>query len=284
MNRSFRSIVLGASGFVGGALMRGLQSDGTSTAGGKGLLKLEARSESGVADLLERLAPDLVINCIGLADVDRAERDPALAGELNVQVVRSIARARRQTPFRLFQISTDYVFDGSRGGYAEGDEPHPVNEYGRSKLRGEVVALSLPDALVLRISAPFGEGFGERKPQFFRYVAETLRSGRPVTALEDQRVTATFLPDLVSAVPALYEQGLQGIVHLGSEDPLSRFEFARRVARTIGADESLVRTGMRDDMKQWVAPRPGDTTLDVHKSTGLGVRYTSVDLALKAVL
>jgi len=279
-----RVLVLGASGFVGRELWDHFGGPATSGTHREGYLPVDA---TDLGDLREKVAPvrpSVLINCAGLADVDRAEREPAIAESLNRTVVENLVRLQPEVGYRLVHISTDYVFDGTKGSYRETDPVNPINEYGRSKLRGEEVALHLPGSLVARISSPYGHGSASRKPQFFRYVTDALRSGRPVNALTDQRVTATFLPDLASGIEALLQGSTTGVVHLGSTEPLTRFEFALKVARVIGADPALVTGGLRSDMTQWTAPRPGDTSLNVELSRAHGVRYTPVDTALRLLL
>jgi len=279
-----RGLILGGSGFVGRELMSSLGWPGTSSTPRDGFLAVDATRPAELVRTVRDTTPEVIINCIGLADVDRAERDPPLADRLNRLVVANLRAVQRDQPFRLVQVSTDYVFDGLRGGYRETDPPHPINEYGRSKLEGERCLSDSPTSLILRLSSPFGRGFGARKPQFFRYLADALRVGKPVTALTDQRVTATYLPDLAEAIRTLLARGACGVFHLTSEEALTRFEFALRVADAVGADPNLVRPGLRADMTQWAAPRPADTSLDVGRSRASGVVYTPVSVALRTVL
>jgi dTDP-4-dehydrorhamnose reductase len=277
-------VVLGGSGFVGREITDHLGCPATSMTGRDGLARVDATNLEELRRLLRNLAPSILINCVGLADVDRAEREPGVADALNRQVVANLAELQPELGFRLVHISTDYVFDGNKGSYREGDLTHPINEYGRSKLRGEEAALRSAGALVVRISSPFGRGFGARKPQFFRYVTDSLRSGKPVKALTDQRVTATFLPDLARAIETLTGRSVSGVVHVGSAEPLTRFEFAQTVARTLEVDPKLVIPGLRSEMTQWTAARPNDTSLNVESSQRYGVTYTPVGAALSMLL
>lgn len=276
--------VIGGSGFVGTELREYFGCPGTSTTGGHGLIQLDATRHDLLRQVLKDNNPDVVINCVGLADVDRAEREPELAYLLNHQTVENLANLQSEFDFRLVHISTDYVFDGTQGRYRESDPPAPVNVYGKSKLLGEEAAARLTNSLVLRISSPFGRGFGARKVQFFRFVTESLRAGKQVRALTDQTVTATFLPDLAYAVDTLVSASAHGIVHIGSKDPLSRYEFARKVAEAIHVDPDLVLPSSVSAMSQWVASRPQNTSLSVELSEGLGVKYTPVEVAIRSLL
>jgi len=275
-----RIVVLGGSGFVGQEVVAELGGPATALRARESYIGLDARDFNDLRVKLGLWTPEVVVNCVGLADVDRAEIEPGEADSLNRGVVENLVRLQTDMAFRLVHISTDYVFDGVQGGYTEQDAPRPINEYGRSKLRGEEAALRSQDSLVIRISSPYGAGFGARKPQFFRYVMESLRSGKSVRALTDQRVTATYLPDLARAIVTLIERSARGLVHVGSEEPLTRFEFAQKIAGVVNANPGLVHSGLRSDMTQWKAPRPGDTSLDVSRSKTLGVSYTPVEVAL----
>jgi dTDP-4-dehydrorhamnose reductase len=279
-----RTVILGGSGFVGRELADFFGCPSASLSGRGNSTALDATRTDDLRSKLADLRPEILINCVGLADVDRAEREPGLANSLNREVVDNLVRIQPELNFRLIHISTDYVFDGDLGNYSERDPVHPINEYGRSKRRGEVAALLHSGNLVLRISSPYGRGFGARKPQFFRYVTESLRSGRPVKAITDQRVTATYLPDLARAIETLVRGRASGVVHVGSEEPLSRFEFAKAVALVVKAEVGLVTAAVRSEMTQWSAPRPRDTTLNVGLSRQLGIKYTPVDSALRTLL
>ena len=106
---------------------------------------------SAARELVDRLQPEWIINCAGFANVDECERDGERAELLNVELPRNLAAACAHAGVGLVHISTDSVFDGERGGYAEEDEPAPLNVYASSKLQGEqAVQAELPEALILR--------------------------------------------------------------------------------------------------------------------------------------
>ncbi|MBX8632491.1 MAG: SDR family oxidoreductase [Thermoplasmata archaeon] len=277
-------VVLGGSGFVGGEISEFFSCPATSASGKEGFVKCDATDVSDLRRVLERFRPKVVVNCIGLADVDRAETDRDLARRLNTDSVYNIVSLQNELGFRLVHISTDYVFDGSRGNYSEADEPSPVNVYGSTKLEGEKAALANPLNLILRISSPFGRERGTTKMQFFRFVYNSLRQGRTVSALRDQIVTATYLPDLSRAIRRLVQSEGAGVFHVTSTEALSRFDFAMMVARLSGLDASLVVPATVGDMKQWKARRPLNTSLSVSKSISAGVSYTKPELAVRELL
>ena len=79
--------------------------------------------------------PDVVIHCAALASIDQCEESPELARTLNTELPARIAALTCAMGARLVHISTDAVFDGKEGGYAEEDEAVPANVMGKRNLR-----------------------------------------------------------------------------------------------------------------------------------------------------
>ncbi|WP_426019280.1 dTDP-4-dehydrorhamnose reductase [Brevundimonas sp. DWR2-3-1b1] len=93
-----------------------------------------------------------VINCGAHTAVDKAETEVAVAFAANAMGPAVLADATREAGIPLIQVSTDYVFDGSKDGpYVETDPVGPLGVYGASKLAGELAVLQgNPRSVVLR--------------------------------------------------------------------------------------------------------------------------------------
>ena len=96
--------------------------------------------------------------------VDKAEDEPELAHQINAVAPDAMASVAAAGELPFIQISTDYVFDGTKEEpYDETDSPSPINVYGKVKLLGEVAAQeSYPEATILRTSwifSPLGKIF-----------------------------------------------------------------------------------------------------------------------------
>ena len=90
-----------------------------------------------------RIAPEIVINAVGYANVDKAEQDQEKAFLINSNGVAHIAFALKNTKIPLIHFSTDYIFDGNKSqGYVESDSPNPLSIYGASKAAGEFEVMS----------------------------------------------------------------------------------------------------------------------------------------------
>lgn len=230
----------------------------TPPAGGVGM---DLADPARIVDVVRQARPDWIVHGAAWTDVDGCERDPARAKAVNGVATGALAQAARGAGARFCCISTDYVFDGEKGNYREGDAPNPIQAYGRSKLEGERLARSvLPDCLVARASAVFAPG----KRNFVTWLLGELRQGRPVRIVRDQRLSPTLADDLASQVLALVEAGEAGVFHTAGATQLSRLQAAYEVADAERLDRTLI-TPVASAQLGWLAKRPADTTLDVAK-------------------
>lgn len=208
-------------------------------------------------------APDVVIHTQALSDVDRCEREPHLARQMNVQTTANLVEALHGTQALLVYLSTDYVFDGRKGSaYAETDATNPISVYGRSKLEGEQVALSRDRAVVARPSTIFGAA----RMNFCDHVVARLKSGQPVEAFTDQVTSPTYADDLAAALHALSlalapsSAEAPRVYHTANAGSCSRVQFAQRVADLIGAPRTLIHA-IAMAQQQRPAPRPACSAL-----------------------
>lgn len=243
-------LVLGASGMLGNAVLRVFAaSPGHAVFGSMRSssllnrlpLALRPRVITGVdvenLDNLMRLfstvRPDVVINCVGLVKQLAEADDPLLALPINAILPHRLARLCEVSGARLVHVSTDCVFTGERGGYAETDPPDARDLYGRSKLLGEV---DYPAAVTLRTSI-IGHELGSAHGLVGWFLAQTQRvkgyrraifSGLPTDEL------ARVIRDHVLPRPEL-----RGTFHV-SASPIDKFELLTLVARAYGHEIEIV--------------------------------------------
>ena len=241
-----RVIVLGAAGMLGHKLLQRLRTDyeaaGTirDAAPDVGLpralpgVKLYPGVDATDLASLERAVDDwnaqVLVNCIGIIKQSKAASDPLPSIAINSLLPHQLAQIAAARGARLVHFSTDCVFSGRRGNYVEGDEPDPVDLYGRSKLLGEVAA---PNALTLRTSIVGRELRGhlglidwflsQRGGRINGYV-RALYSGLTTLAAAD------LVAWLIRAHPAL--QGLWQV----SGEPISKFDLLQIVKRVYKLD------------------------------------------------
>ena len=122
----------------------------TRSAEGIPYRQVDLADRKAVTALVAELAPDWVINAAAMTDVDGCEKDARAARQANVDIPENLAAACDATGAGLVHISTDYVFDGKRGPYGEGDAANPLSCYGQLKLESEGVLQKMERVLVVR--------------------------------------------------------------------------------------------------------------------------------------
>ena len=221
------------------------------------------------------LAParGLVINCAAYTDEDRAEEEEELAFAVNARGAANVATAAARHGLDLIHVSTDYVFDGvKQAPYAESDEPHPLNAYGRTKLAGEqAVAAAHPKALIVRTSWLYGPG-GTNFPDKIITLARRATQDTDPTRLEvvgDQYGSPTAAVDLAWGLLQLYSRGARGLFHLAGSGSCSRYELAKEVLAAAGLEVPIVPVSAAALPTR--SARPPYSVLDCSKAAGLGV-------------
>jgi len=229
------------------------------------------RPESIVANF-RAVAPWLVVNAAAYTAVDAAEDDPESAYRANRDGPGALARLCAAADIPLIHISTDYVFDGTKGTpYVETDTTRPTGVYGASKLAGEQEVLAIsPRTIVLRTSwvyAPTGKNFVRT---MLRVGAERDR----VRVVADQRGCPTTAADLADAILAIavrlragWRDSFAGVFHAaGSGETtwhglaVATFEEAEKFGARPPAVEAISTADYPTKAK-----RPADTRLDCGK-------------------
>ena len=232
-----RIVVTGARGQLGVELVRALDACGEVI--GCDLPEWDITG-TDCADRLAALQPAWVVHAAAATDVDRCEREPVFAMTVNAEGTRRVAEGCRRAGAGLIYLSTDYVFDGSKGvPYLEGDPPSPLNAYGRSKLEGEAAVQRLaPRWAVVRTAWLYGT----HGRNFVKSICEKAAAGETLRVVDDQVGSPTYATDLADAIARLLPAGRTGIYHVTNSGVCSWYEFAREILRQAGlASASLHR-------------------------------------------
>lgn len=258
-------LVVGAAGLLGQKVVESVSVAGhdvipldkvstVNTVAGP-VLPIDITDEDMIAAEVGSLQPDWIVNTAAFTAVDSSEDDTEAVREVNVEGVRHLLSAADEFDARLLTISTDYVFDGKEGPYEESALRNPLGVYGASKAEMEdVVAMSSGSHLVVRTMVLYGAAPGIRK-NFGLWVLAGLRAGEKVRAVTDQLGNPTLASDLARMLLSMVEQGGNGLYHAAGAERVSRYEFARRLARSFGYDEENV-VGVTTDELGQLAERP----------------------------
>lgn len=182
--------------------------------------------------------PDAVIHTAAFTAVDDCERQPGVAFQVNADGTLNVAEACKRLRIPMLYVSTDYVFDGEKPSpYEEDDDPHPLNEYGRSKLRGEESVMDLVEKYwIVRVSWLFG-AFGRN---FVRTILGLAQTGKPLQVVDDQVGAPTYTRDLAMKLGEILEDGPSGIYHVTNQGHCSWFELAREATRLAGLEAAPI--------------------------------------------
>jgi len=261
------ALIAGGEGLLARFLRAHLERSGWLV-DGPSHAELDITREDDVERFVERIRPDVIINCATTGDVDRCERDPDWAYSVNELGPRLLARAARHAGAEIIHTSTDYVFDGAKEGfYTQEDEPNPLSVYGKSKLAGErAVQDEAERYFIVRTSWLFGQGgknFGSR-------VIEYARSGAPLKGVADQTSIPTYAPDLAARIEEMFRAGAHGLYQVTNTGVTTWYEFARLALELAGMSDVKIEPISRTALNQ-PAPRPMNSAMRCVVSEKLGL-------------
>lgn len=261
--------ITGSEGQLGGALQRVL-------CGQHELIPLTVNdfdiTDRANVPRLAALAPQLVIHCAAMTNVDGAARDPAEAFRVNAFGTQNIALACQRCNAALLYISTNEVFDGTKNApYIEFDPTHPINVYGKSKLAGEWYTQTLLEKFyIVRTSWLYARGGG----RFPDKILELAQRQPSLSIVRDEIGSPTYVPDLADGVARLIETEQYGIYHLVNSGACSRYEWAVEILRLANVPRPVKPITLAEFSRASTPPANGALE-NFAAATMLGIRLRS---------
>lgn len=177
--------------------------------------------------------PMLVINAAAYTNVDAAESEPELTMAINKDGPANLARLCTANKIPLIHVSTDYVFDGTKGSlYRETDPISPIGVYGRSKAEGETaVRTILAEHIILRTAWLYGS----HGQNFVKTMLKLARERDEIRVVSDQYGCPTCAADLAEAILTISGKLLHrpvvqwGTYHYCGKGTISWHEFAQTI-------------------------------------------------------
>jgi len=227
-------------------------------------VRLDILDLKAVQQTLDKTKPEAVVHAAALTDVDKCELEKELAWKTNVEGTRNIALSCSKANAKLVYISTDYVFDGEKGNYEEEDEPNPMDYYGVTKLEGEKQAIQhCKNYAILRTSVIYG--WHPWKQNFAIWTFNQLKQNKEITVVEDHYNTPTLADNLAEITLEAILKDLQGLYHASGSQRISRYEFAKQIAKAFNLNQNLIKPIKMNQLTAWVAKRPRDSSLNTDK-------------------
>ena len=293
--RMKKILITGASGMLGRRLTGKLSDlfDVLALSKDKKIpLSLDVTNKDAVHNILKSFKPNIVVNCAAFTNVDKSETKKSLVRDINVKGIENIIKSL-PLKSKIIHISTDYVFDGQSGDYKEDDMRLPVNYYGKTKLESENILIGSncnyliirPNVLYSEDNTPFSTSLDSFKPaqHFLSWLITTLSNDEKVKVVNDQISNPVYIPDLVDIIITSILVDYTGICHYGSEDIISRYDFAIKACNVFGLDSSKILPINSDELKQ-VALRPKKTSLNCQKiARDLNIELYTTDYSLNRI-
>jgi dTDP-4-dehydrorhamnose reductase len=210
-------------------------------------IPIDIRKIESVENVIKKKNPDIIINCAALTDIEKIEKDSNNAFKVNSHGAQNIATISKKYSKKFIQISTDSVFDGKTGNYNEKDIPNPINQYSKSKLKGEQLVLKdNSDAIVVRTNF---FGYNDEGNFLFNWIYKNLKEGKTIKAFDDIIFIELSLTEF------------KGIINLSGNQIFSKYEFIKKIAMTLDYDINLLEKCSSQKIK-FLAKRPKNTTLN----------------------
>lgn len=210
--------------------------------------------------------PEAIIHAAALTQVDECELNKPECYNVNVTATRFLIGAAEEIKARLVYLSTDFVFDGLNGPYAEEDEPSPVNYYGSSKLAAEKAVMeSKLEWAIVRTALVYGIVPAPGRKNIISMVTENLRASKRIRMVADQWRTPTFVQDLAEGVFLIIEKNARGVFHLSGDQLITPYDMAVATAKFFGLDSSLIEKITSEELDQ-PGKRPPRTGFIIDKA------------------
>ena len=238
-----RILITGANGQLGQCIQKIEGRYATLDFSFKSSEELDITNPDSVNRLFDAVQFDYCINCAAYTDVEQAEKTPEIAFKVNADGVKNLALACKEFNVKLIHISTDYVFDGEKEeGYLPTDKTYPINQYGKSKLKGEQhIQEILKEFLIIRTSWLYSE-YGKN---FYMTILRKAKAGEDLKVTDEQKGCPTNANNLAELIMKLLvdKKFESGIHHFTDGAVMTWFEFAAKILKdnNLGGTIKLVR-------------------------------------------
>jgi len=232
----------------------------------KFFLRLDITSKRKTALLIKGVKPDIVVHAASIGSVDYCELHKKEANEVNVKGTINVVEACRLAGAKLIFISSNAVYDGENPPYSEDSPRKPLDEYGRTKVKGEnIVSTSGLSYNIVRLMTMYGWPPPDARGNPVSWMIDEILNKRKINVVDDIYNNHLYAGSASVALWAVIERGKQNETYnVSGKDCITRFELAKKVADVFNLDPSLINPVKSDFFKN-IAPRPKNTCFNTSK-------------------
>lgn len=285
-------LITGASGYLGWHCSQQLpynwQCIGTFHHHKNGIYENTAAYQVDLTDkdavwkMMKEIKPAAVFHLAAVSGTGECEKEAEKTHLINVEATTHLAEMAADLKAKLLFTSSEQVFDGEKGDYAETDQPNPKNKYGQQKLEAEQnIQKIYPETVILRIAVLFGQATPVAQ-SFLNQWIDTWKKMLTVTAFHDEIRPFMSGSSCASALFHLLKQDAEGLFHLGGSAAYSRYEFAQLSKEVLELPFGKIASKSQQDVEM-PAYRPADLSLTCGKIESTGFTLCNVIDELKKI-
>lgn len=243
-----KALILGGSGFLGINFLRYCEKFDLTLTYSKSIPTIEAdwrkfdflsNNGQALSAIIQDIEPDVIINCIALADVDQCESDVKKSENLNVLLPKLLSSITNRFNIKFIHISTDHFKSKEETPRREESEMWPINVYGRTKINGEkVIACENHDALIVRTNF-FGFSYRNQNT-LMEKILSNLQQMKKFNGYSDVVFNPVSVIYLIKAIEYLYSIDSKGLFNIVSKSVISKYDFAKLVAQIFALDTEYI--------------------------------------------
>lgn len=194
-----------------------------------------------MAEVISQHRPHFIIHTVAMANVEACEANIEACEQVNVEPIKTLVSLSEKYDVHLIHLSTDFIFDGKEGPYAETAIPHPLNEYGKSKLEAEkLIQASSIKWAIIRTILVYGIPNDKDRSNLILWVKNSLEAGKKINVVTDHYRMPTLVEDLTKATLSIMDKQAKGIYHISGSEGYSIYDIAMQVAKFWNLDTSLI--------------------------------------------
>lgn len=227
----YKILILG-NGFIGNNLYKYFSSKYDTSITNKQILDITCKNIQFDLDSF-----DIIIYTVGIKNIELCNKHPNLCFDVNSYGVKNLISKLPKNK-KFIYISTDYVFDGTKGLYTEKDNTNPSNIYGHSKLFGETFTSQHDNHIIVRTSGVFGKGC-----PWLQNLLIDFDNYKKIECYSDIYNSPTYVVNLAEMIKDLIELNFIGTINLCGNERSNRFELYTSIAKVFKKDSSLLIEG-----------------------------------------
>ena len=227
-------------------------------------------SADEIHTIISDFLPTAIIHTAALTNVDYCELNPVECHAVNVEATQLLWESAKQFGVHFQLVSTDFVFDGTKGNYGETDVVCPLSVYAQSKVDAEKLLLEdeITDWSIARTIIVFGTGHNLSRTNLVLWALEALPKGESMKLVNDQFRAPTWADDLAYGCVEIVNRKEKGIFHLSGPETNSIDQLVKRIANHIGIQNPPIEAISSATLNQ-PAKRPPKTGFDLSKARRL---------------